>query len=455
MDEFDFQFRGDRSGEGPMTWGQREQWISICKIAPEDARFNIPFLWEVADGMTIHEVTEGIRQLVARHEALRTHIAGPVENPLQVVHREGKYSVSVSDISRASLDEGDMFDQHDTSLSWNHVRELSGRRFDLAREWPARFRILLGPGKRPKWVCGAISHIAADAAAAKILRRDFEVLMGVDTHSHPTRSPYQPLDRAEYEGSSSGRDFLARAVAQWKKSLQRFPILSYGEPRPHVEGDRYPKVSLYSKSLGEIAQRTAHEWGVWESALFMSASAQALLELTGHSGFPMIVTCANRGGRVADEYVGTIAQQGVAPVAATPSFPDMVKEFWSLLIRMPRHSSYDPVIVGQLIADASGGQFESVDHFVNYRKVFISANADDVTKNFTGSRAFLADGRVPSTFLRFGLMIRSYGRDAQAVLFADRHYIDIESIRSILTRMDDLIRESGSAPADHPTVKGR
>ncbi|WEH12236.1 condensation domain-containing protein [Streptomyces sp. VNUA24] len=448
MEEIDFIFHGDRSGTGPMTWGQREQWISICKIAPEDARFNIPFLWNVADGVTVQKITDGLKRLVERHEALRTRITGTVESPLQVVHRTGEYEISLRELPETPHEQGEIYDQCNPSLSWGHVRELSGRRFDLTHEWPARFRILLGPEKRPRWVCGAISHVAADATAVGILERDFNVLLGTGRKLFLSNSPYQPLDRAKYENSTSGKEFLTQALAHWKDSLRRFPPLSRGESRSHVDGDRFPRVSLYSKSLGEIAQQTAEQWGVWESAIFMAAFGQALLEMTKGDGFPMIVTSANRSGRLGDEYVGTIAQQGVALVSATTDFPGAVRELWRFLIRMPRHSSYDPVAVGELIADSSDGLFESFDHFVNYRKAASEVDSRELAGGFTGNRVFLPDDRVASTLLRFGLMIRSYGQDAQSRLFYDSCYINRDSIKSMLLRMDDLIREAGSADAN-------
>ncbi|MEU6348238.1 condensation domain-containing protein [Streptomyces sp. NPDC047072] len=436
MDRRTFEFSGDRSATGPLTWGQCEQWMTIRRIAPEDARFNLPFAWRVADGFSLSDVVESLGRLVERHEALRTSLASETEErPSQIVHRTGEATVSLCEA-------GD--DDEPVSPASHRVQELAARRFELSREWPVRFRILLGRDDRPLWVCGAVSHIAADATALTIMERDWNVLLGADKETALTPRPLQPLDRAAYENSPAGQDALDGAVGHWQETLHGVPRLRFAERRP-PEGDiRFPRMTLHSKSLGEIARRVAADLGVWESAVLMSSAAHAFLEMTGAKAFPMVVTCSNRLGRTAREYVGTIAQQGVVPMTGDVEFPRTVRKLWAALVRMPRHSMYDPAPVGETVEKSSGGEFFWLDHFVNHVGHPLTEDAAKVSRGIEGVRGFLAEGKVESSFLRFGLMLRTYGPDAQFRLFADNRCIGRESMRAALVRMDELIREQGA-----------
>lgn len=436
MDQHTWEFSGDRSATGPLTWGQREQWITIRRNAPEDARFNLPFLWRISNGASLKEVLESIRRLVERHEALRTVITSETEErPSQIVHRTGEVTVSLREVDE---------DDGPPSLASDCVQELASRRFELAHEWPVRFRILMGRANRPLWVCGAVSHIAADATAVTIMERDWNVLLGADKETLLTPHPLQPLDRAAYENSAAGKEALDVAVGHWREALHGAPALRFGERRP-AEGDiRFPRMILHSKSLGDIARRVARDLGVWESAVLMSSAARAFLEMTGGDAFPMIVTCSNRVGGTAGEYVGTIAQQGVVPLAGDVEIQHTARKLWASLIRMPRHSMYDPAPIGEIVEKSSGGEFSWFDHYVNHRNLPSTEDTVKASSRVDGPRGFLAEGKVESSFLRFGLMLRTYGPDAQFKLFADTCYISREAMRATLIRMDDLIREQGS-----------
>jgi hypothetical protein len=393
-------------------------------------------MWRVSNGFSLPEVVESIRRLVERHESLRTLITSETEErPSQIVHRTGEATVSLCDV-------GD--DDEPPSLASNCVQELASRRFELSHEWPVRFRILRGRANRPLWVCGAVSHIAADATAVTIMERDWNVLLGADKETVLAPHPLQPLDRAAYENSTAGKEALDMAVGHWQETLHGVPRLRFGERRPSEGGIRFPRMTLHSKSLGEIARRVASDLGVWESAVLMSSAARAFLEMTGGDAFPMIVTCSNRLGGTAREYVGTIAQQGVVPMAGDVEFPHAVRRLWASLVRMPRHSMYDPAPVGEIVEKSSGGEFSWLDHFVNHLNLPLTEDTAKASRGIDGLRGFLAEGKVESSFLRFGLMLRTYGPDAQFKLFADNCYLGRESMRAALIRMDDLIREQGA-----------
>jgi hypothetical protein len=145
----------------------------------------------------------------------------------------------------------------------------------------------MGRANRPLWGCGAVSHVAADAAAVTIMERDRNVLVGADKGTVLAPRPLQPLRRAAYENSKAGKKALDVAVGHWQEDLHGVPRLSFGERRPSKDGIGFPRMTPHSKSLGEIDRRAADDLSVWESAVLMSSAARALASrgIDGLRGF--------------------------------------------------------------------------------------------------------------------------------------------------------------------------
>jgi hypothetical protein len=61
-----------------LTWGQREQWDTLAANSPHGARFNLRFVADIPDGISVKQVADALAALFARHESMRTRFL--VEN---------------------------------------------------------------------------------------------------------------------------------------------------------------------------------------------------------------------------------------------------------------------------------------------------------------------------------------------------------------------------------------
>src|SRR5947207_2873651 len=104
-------FRGDRSGTAPLTWGQHAIWYAIGHTAPDDHYFNFGRVFAVPDRLAcpVDVAVAALGELVSRHESLRVRVVAD-DRPEEAAAR-------LSD-------------------------ELAGTRFDYAGEWPVRVALV-------------------------------------------------------------------------------------------------------------------------------------------------------------------------------------------------------------------------------------------------------------------------------------------------------------------------
>lgn len=423
-------FHGSRGDRGPTTWSQREQWHTLEANRPHDSRFRLRLLSPLPDGIPLGRVLDVLRALVERHETLRTQfVRHPDGPPTQVVHQQGRVPVRVVPV-------GEAFGPADALA---YAGEQLSRDYDPTAEYPARLGVFLRHG-RPAFIAGTISHLAVDMTALRVLERDFRALLAADGGDLPAPS-HRPLDQARYEQSPEGQAVLARALEAWRSGLDRAPRALFVSPVGPVTGDRYPAFNLYCRGLGDRARRLATALDVDVSAIFVAAAATLLGRAAGVDRFALTLTCANRTSLRLLDYVGTIAQQGVLPVesVATP-FRLLVQRMWAAMQTVHRSSVWDPADLDTVLAKATGERDATIDHYVNFlhetTPIAFPAAAGGVRD---GEHFCQADEPVPSTLLRFGLLLRTDGQDAVVRMFGDLRYLTQDTLTLVITGIHDLI----------------
>ncbi|MFD7572548.1 condensation domain-containing protein, partial [Streptomyces sp. NPDC059810] len=189
-------FAGGRSGDSPLTWGQLAIWHAIGRTAPNDHYFNLGRVLPLADrGAPVDtaRLSTALSALLVRHEALRTRVVAEEGEPAQRLHPEGRAQLVVRD-------EPDPDRTGETAAAL--LAELSGHRFDYAREWPVRLGAVRSGGRITHAVL-ALCHLAADGHAAEILVRDLRLL--VRRGAAGPVCPETPLDLARHQHGPAGR----------------------------------------------------------------------------------------------------------------------------------------------------------------------------------------------------------------------------------------------------------
>ncbi|NEC17754.1 condensation domain-containing protein, partial [Streptomyces parvus] len=182
-------FRGERSGTAPLTWGQRAIWHAIRRTAPNDHYFNIGRVLPLADRgrpATVAATLDALARLIERHEALRTRLvpSAAYDGPSQWLADTGSLSVTIAPatgLPEAAAEAEALLDR------------LSATRFDYPAEWPLR-AALVTVGDRVTHAVLVLCHLAADGHAAEVLVRDLRLLVRRGSAGRPPATT--PLDLA-------------------------------------------------------------------------------------------------------------------------------------------------------------------------------------------------------------------------------------------------------------------
>src|SRR6185312_10806360 len=187
MERLAVAFAGSGSGEGPLTWGQREIWNTMRRTG---RTLNIGGTVPVPAGATVGEYTALLAYLVGRHQALRTRFVADAGGDLvgQVVDAAGTVYLDVVD-GRTDADAEALRSRYEFTP------------FDLAREYPVRMGVVGRDGVLTHLVV-QYSHLAVDGFGLDALVRDLAHLGEAEP---PPVPGVTPLELAARQQSPAGQ----------------------------------------------------------------------------------------------------------------------------------------------------------------------------------------------------------------------------------------------------------
>ena len=279
-----------------MSFAQERLWF-LQQLDPASAAYHIPLVFRVSGRLDVDALDQALRELVARHDALRTTFEVIDEEPVQIVAD----SVAVTiERCRGTAEE---------------ARAAAGAHsltpFDLRRG--PLLRVLLASiddgGDRDDLFLLAITvhHIVADGWSMGIMRRELAALYASFARGEePALSDpeLQYPDFAVWQREERTEE-LARQVEHWKSRLEGAPALEL--PTDHTRSTSAGHGGVLTRSLGSAA--TAELSSLAKRAgttLAMIAVAATSLVLARHSGQNDFVVGVPIAGRNRSELEGVV-----------------------------------------------------------------------------------------------------------------------------------------------------
>lgn len=290
---------------GPLMWGQRLLWNDSRWMGEKDHYFNMVVTVPVPPKRRRAEVLECLRQLVHRHEALRSKIVVTADGrPLQQVLSSGAIDVLLAEAAPERVDE----------VAAECCAELFGRSFDLSDDWPVRPCVVSVRGI-PARIILVLSHVFADAGAVGVLAEELtELLTGTASSDLPGQPPKQPLDRAGYENSPAGRRLSVSALRRLEKQLRSIPQTMFPGPELKPDAYRFRRMEMRSQALTEALRRIADREKASTSTVLLATVALVLATTTGHRTAVFKTVLGNRAFPGLERLVGNALSNGVVPV---------------------------------------------------------------------------------------------------------------------------------------------
>jgi amino acid adenylation domain-containing protein len=282
-----------RGGPLPLSYAQERLWY-LDRLAPGSRAYNCSYFFRLHGRLDAAALNASLRELVRRHEPLRTRFAEVAGRPVQIIEPAGSIHLPVTDLQ--SLPPEPRRREVDRLLD-EETRQL----FDLERG-PLVRAGLLRLGREEHVLELHFHHIAIDGWSIEVAFREIRQLYEAHSRGWTAVLPDLPLQIADYavwQRRQLAGSALAEQIGDWTRHLAGAPPLlevPADRPRPAVQSFRGGSVPFQlgerlSSGLHQLAQRE----GTTLATTLLGVYLALLVRCTERGDLLVGIPSANRG----------------------------------------------------------------------------------------------------------------------------------------------------------------
>lgn len=335
--------RDEPTGPYPLTAGQQSLLLHQ-RLTPDSAAYNLAFAARARSAVDAEELDAAFREVLGRHEALRTVFTWadgePTQSPRGVP-------------SRFLTEEAAPKEQVESA-----VEAFMDAPFDLERELPIRALLLrTGPGDERPVLVVVVHHIVADLWSIDVIVDEWlAVYRARTTGGEPTLEPVASrfVEHVHRERAWLAGPEAERNLGFWRERLGDSPPvtdLPFDRPRRPAQTFRGGRLSVeVDSTLSERLTRIARDADATPNMLFLSAFQVLLQKYSGSDDVAVGTPAAGRQEPGSQDLVGFFTDPVVvrSDLRGDPEFTGVLGRTRSTLLRALDHPYPFPLLVERL-----------------------------------------------------------------------------------------------------------
>ena len=304
---------------------QERLWF-IEQLQPGNSAYNIFSASRIRGPLDAAVMERVVRELIARHEVLRTTFTIVDDEPMQLIHPEADFTLAPIDLQSLPLDQRE-------PEALRLVTEDFSRPFDLEKGPLVRVG-LIRLAEDDHVLHQNMHHTVTDRWSGAIFEQETGVLYEAFAKGKPSPLPPLPIQYADYalwQRSLAESEIYRKQAAYWKRRLAGAPFVlevPADFPRPPIQNFRGARVyTRYSKRLLEALRDLSRREGVTMFTLALAAYKALLYRYTNQENVLVGTTFANRNRPELQNMVGYLLNLIVlsTDLSGNPTFRELLQ----------------------------------------------------------------------------------------------------------------------------------
>ncbi|MBP5971594.1 amino acid adenylation domain-containing protein [Brasilonema sp. CT11] len=334
----------EKNAKLPLSFGQQRLWF-LEQLQPNSSFYNVPIALRLVGTLSVAALVQSLKEIIARHEALRTNFITVDGQPTQIIREQGIESreqgaggrkqgtVSIVDLQHLStfvLSEVEV-SKKEIALQ-QLVRQQVQRPFDLATKPLIRTTlVVLSETEHALLLC--MHHIVLDGWSISVFVQELASLYNAYSINQPSLLaplPIQYADFAIWQRQWLQGNVLQSQLNYWQQQLKDAPTLlslPTDRPRPSVQSfsGAYQEFALSQKLTSGLTQLSQQQ-GVTLFMTLLAAFDTLLYRYTGVADIVVGTSIANRDRSEIEGLIGFFVNTLVmrTNLAGNPSFSELL-----------------------------------------------------------------------------------------------------------------------------------